>query len=277
MSTNILKSPNYFTRLFYYLKSSFTLFFGIKNFSASLFYALKKKEFTVHLKNGQKFKIRDLMELWTIKETILDDAYLLANFISKEKSSSIKNIVDIGGALGDFSIFCAKKYPNSTIYVFEPQNDSCQQVKKNIALNNIPNNQIVISNTAISNFENIETFTKNVSTNGLEKGEMVFLESDKSDDESIEVNFTNLGIFIEKLNQNIDILKIDCEGGEYNIIPLLKNETYKKINLIVMEWHEFYPNQNRMKLFTHLENVGFNVTLKKSPVHNELGYIFAYK
>lgn len=40
------------------------------------------------------------------------------------------------------------------------------------------------------------------------------------------------------LKPSVDLLKIDCEGGEYEIILTTPNECYNRIGAIVYEWHK---------------------------------------
>lgn len=39
------------------------------------------------------------------------------------------------------------------------------------------------------------------------------------------------------VTESVDLLKIDCEGGEYNIIPHTSPETWRRIRVIVGEYH----------------------------------------
>lgn len=74
-----------------------------------------------------------------------------------------------------------------------------------------------------------------------QKGEMINCGSPKKGKVyKNTVEAINLSLFINK-NFDLDdyiILKLDVEGEEYNIIPhLLKNETFKFINELWIEWH----------------------------------------
>lgn len=269
MSTNLVKYPNYLSRLVYYLKSFILLFRNIDNFLFILPKLLLKKETKIRTKEGFLFFCRDLMELWTIKETILEDVYRIKEYL---KIKDIKTVIDIGGAFGDFDIYMQKLAPSSKCYVFEPQTISCKQMKKNLELNDVDLSKVIISNTAVSNSEDEAIFKKNVSTNGLANGEMVFLESEEG---TVEINFSNLNYFLNKFDDDIDILKIDCEGGEYNILPSLEDKHLKRIKFITMEWHEFSKGQSHKELETLLKEKNFSVIAINSPVHNEIGYLFA--
>lgn len=62
------------SRLRYYLKSIYTLFFGVKNRSTLLAVMLRlpiKRPAVLHLENGLVFRVRTAMDVWIIKETWL--------------------------------------------------------------------------------------------------------------------------------------------------------------------------------------------------------------
>ena len=52
-------------------------------------------------------------------------------------------------------------------------------------------------------------------------------------------------------NQEIGLLKIDCEGGEYDF---LIGKDLSKIKFIVMELHNFLGGVKQKQLMTHIEN-----------------------
>lgn len=56
---------------------------------------------------------------------------------------------------------------------------------------------------------------------------------------SIKTKTVDLDDYINSLDQDIHILKLDVEGAEIDILHrLIENGTYKKVNLILVETHE---------------------------------------
>ena len=49
-------------------------------------------------------------------------------------------------------------------------------------------------------------------------------------------------------NQKNIILKVDIEGDEYNLLKKINSE-YKKINLLIIEFHKVSKNINKIKKF----------------------------
>ena len=69
----------------------------------------------------------------------------------------------------------------------------------------------------------------------------------------IEVEVIDLISFIENLNKPIDVLKLDIEGGEYDVLlRLLEKDLHKNIKYILVEIHdemipEIIPKGDRVR------------------------------
>jgi FkbM family methyltransferase len=62
----------------------------------------------------------------------------------------------------------------------------------------------------------------------------------------------------------LNYLKVDCEGGEYEIFRSLDDETFARIDRIAMEFHEYTPQQRHEELVAMLKNHGFTVEIHKN-------------
>ena len=143
-------------------------------------------------------------------------------------------ILDIGANIGDVTDVIMKKY-NPNIYCYEP-NISCynymlKRFKKN--------SKIKIFNVAVSNFSGKPfLYFHNKSTNISEFNERSSLKKEKDGldiNKKIEVNCINIKKILEKHNQ-IDLIKIDIEGSEYEVMPeIIKNKD--KIKMVLCETH----------------------------------------
>ena len=154
--------------------------------------------------------------------------------INLEHINNNSIILDIGANIGDVTDVIMKNY-NPNIYCYEP-NISCynymlKRFKKN--------SKIKIFNVAVSNFSG-KTFLyfHNKSTNISEFNERSSLKKEKDGldiNKKIEVNCINIKEILEKHNQ-IDLIKIDIEGSEYEVMPeIIKNKD--KIKMVLCETH----------------------------------------
>jgi FkbM family methyltransferase len=61
----------------------------------------------------------------------------------------------------------------------------------------------------------------------------------------------------------VDLLKIDCEGGEYEILRALQPQDWERIDRVAMEFHELHPTQRHQELVQILKSQGFYVEVRK--------------
>jgi len=74
----------------------------------------------------------------------------------------------------------------------------------------------------------------------------------------VKVKITTLKDIVERLGINGRVLKVDCEGCEYGAILCSDNETLRRFDEIVIEYHHGYKN-----LVEKLRSAGFRVRYSK--------------
>lgn len=163
-------------------------------------------------------------------------------------------VIDIGSNVGIVSIYLAKKYPFLKIYSFEPVKCNYDNFLENIKLNKIPDGIINVENKAITkDGRDVKMFFDRLNS-GCSS---IFRNTNSNSDEVLDKVYSiTLDEIIKKYNINtIKLLKIDCEGSEYEIIENTKEENLKKILHFRGEFHED-KNQiigNAAKLKEYLE------------------------
>lgn len=144
-------------------------------------------------------------------------------------------VIDIGANVGDTALYFASLKEVNTVYAYEPFRSSFDKALKNAELNPSLSNKIQLFNIGISD-ENAELLvntpedTFGVSINDVQKGQDKIIIKEASELLGPIIN-THLG------KQKI-LLKLDCEGSEYDIIENLdKSGLLSKIDVIIGEWH----------------------------------------
>jgi len=169
-----------------------------------------------------------------ITEIINRNEYCLDKFMNLKN----KIILDIGANVGLATIILAKQNPESIIYSFEPF-ENCF----NILLQNIENNKlvnVVAIKKAVSNISTTKTF---YSYDGMTGGNTLCSNLELFEKEFKKINYENIDVlgfndFLQNYKiEEIELLKIDCEGSEYDI--LYENPFIKNIKNIVGEFHDF--------------------------------------
>jgi hypothetical protein len=62
----------------------------------------------------------------------------------------------------------------------------------------------------------------------------------------------------------VDVLKLDCEGGEFDILLSSTPATLMRIGAIVGEWHP-QDGHDPAEIEAHLRQAGFDVVMTKHP------------
>ena len=213
---------------------------------------------------GLKMKIRakttDLMQLATIW---LTSEYEAPGFEIKENDT----IIDVGGHIGLFMLYCEQFCRKGKIYCFEPELNNYRIFSDNVKLNNLEN--IHSFNMAISKQDgNVPLYLNDDSS-----GHSIFLKNSNS----IQVESITLQKVFELNNiKKCNLLKLDCEGSEYEIINSLPDSYFSMIDKMIIEYHfaEKYPKL-LTELTKKLELMSFSVNVKKSG--DDMGLIFAIK
>lgn len=247
----------------YYLRSIPTLLTGIVNWPTviAVFLGLPaKRPFTVRLRRTNLcFSARSAMDVWIIKETCLDRDY---ERVSVPVQDGWK-IVDIGAGLGDFTIDAARRNPHGLVHAYEPFPDSFELLQQNLRLNRIDNAQ------AFS-----EAVSDHAGTLQLEMSGAAVQHSTARTGQAqacISVPAITLSQALARLNgAPCDLLKMDCEGAEYEIL-MNAASCWPRVKRIVMEYHDGMTSFSHPDLVTFFEKRGFRVRCFPSRVHKNLG------
>jgi FkbM family methyltransferase len=255
----------------YYLGSILSLLTGIEEYGlvVRVFLGLPTpKNLVIRLrKTGLRFQARGAMDLWSIKETWLDQFYRKFGVEIGDGWS----IVDIGAGIGEFTLYAAHGHPKNLIYAFEPFPGSFTLLQNNLKLNQMTGVQAF--NDAIG----AETGTLRMS---LANGEPLQVSTSASADpaQSISVPCLSLKAAFQRLGlARCHLLKLDCEGAEYPILFNAPQSVFEIIDQIIMEYHDRVTAHSHTELIKFLTDKGFHVRAQTNYVHSDLGYLYAYR
>jgi FkbM family methyltransferase len=211
------------------------------------------------------FFYRNAMDVWTIKETCLDDHYQLRR--RRIRAGGV--VIDIGAGLGDFAVMAARRQPQARVLAFEPFPDSAELCRRNVRLNGLTNVQVIEAAVGrdsgrigldISSSESVQYSTV----------------SNAATQSALLVQTQGLGqVFSEYGVDRCDMLKLDCEGAEFEILLTLERAILDRIDCISMEYHDGVTAASHRELEAALSSTGFVVTRVANPVHANLGFIHA--
>ncbi|WP_143961586.1 FkbM family methyltransferase [Litoribacter populi] len=178
-----------------------------------------------------------------LKRRVLNKAAFWISYIKlipilkKVNESSL--IIDCGANVGDISALFLTK--NASVIAFEPDPIAYEMLEERFR----GEGNIELINKAVDH--KASTAKLYFHTSQQESNNSAFTVSssivrDKLNinaQDSIEVETVDLDSYISALDRPVDILKMDVEGAEIEILhKLIKNETYKKIGVLLVETHE---------------------------------------
>lgn len=184
---------------------------------------------------NQKIILHGLESNGTISEIYFEECYKFLNV--KDEI-----VIDIGANIADSSIYFVLQGAKKVI-ALEPALFPYKFAQKNIIINNLQN-IIELLNAGYGIDKKIYIDEKK------ETGASYILKETTS---GKQIDIYSLSTLINKYNISSAILKMDCEGCEYNLLTEDDNvlKTFKKIQI---EYHYGYKN-----LKEKLEKCGFNV------------------
>jgi FkbM family methyltransferase len=253
----------------YYFSSIIRLLTGFENPVGILSIFLGNKSSgprMVRLRRGPVFRVRGAMDVWSIKETFLDRFYERCGFVIQPGWT----VIDVGAGLGDFTLFAAR-VENTRVVAFEPFPESFALLEENIGLNKTGN--IGIIPEAVGSAEGTLLLD-------LAGGEPLQIQSRNAPitqpDSQIAVRARALSEAVLQTDHGTcDLLKLDCEGAEYDILMKSSPEVLGNIQRIVMEYHNGVTAYSHHDLVQFLHGQGFKVQSFTNPVHENLGYLRA--
>lgn len=144
-------------------------------------------------------------------------------------------VFDLGGYVGDFAMAMHQRY-QPTVYLFEPGKEFYNKcVSRFSATPNIMSFNFGLSDVDGKFHLSSESDGSSISNNTNGAGELVKVRK-------FQDVYRELGI------DDIDLLKVNIEGGEYDVIPhLVETGLIKKVRNLQVQFHNFIPDADRKR------------------------------
>ena len=171
-------------------------------------------------------------------DVLLDDCYGL-----RKLPANLERVLDIGAHAGLFSLAARLRFPNAQIHAYEPN----------------PQMQSFLSKQA-----DIGRFSFFGCAVGLAEGRVSLDLCDDSVQTRVhageqgEIQCVSFAQAVAGLNGVLDLVKLDCEGAEYDILFGLRPGTAERIAQVSLEAHKIEGRHPR-ELEDRLRALGFQV------------------
>lgn len=262
-----------------------------RNWISIIFKMINEREAQIFLRSGQKIcNVKDSYSFinllsygWKITE--YDDSFIVLKNVNNiklkcrikegfdfghileifEKNTYLKDfknstVIDVGASTADSSIYFAINGAKE-VYGLEPMKESYDIALYNIMINNLTNKVHLINAACSSKSGTIELnlSSKNPNANSIIPSEIVRASGINFNSKRLVDSISLKDIIYQYGLSKIDLLKMDCEGCEYEVFQNIDEETFSIINTIILEFHEglkFLPDL--------LKGHGFQVNYEQS-------------
>ena len=187
--------------------------------------------------NDLKLYLESSEEFFIVKEVFVEKDY---NLLSNDNFV----VFDIGMNIGISSLFFALNKNVTQIYSFEPVETTYDQAVYNLELNKAYSHKIESFNFGLGGSNRVEQVLYNSQAKGncgirLESSLVIEKKNAKEIDITIKDVSAILPALMAKHSGQQLVLKIDCEGAEYEILQKLNDANLLvAIDVLLIEWHD---------------------------------------
>jgi FkbM family methyltransferase len=172
----------------------------------------------------------ELGNAWPIVEIFRDGHYDIPI-----EWSDVEQVIDVGGHVGAFATWVAARAPNARVESFEPEPRNFSDLVANVARSGL-RDRIVAVNAAIGPRDGPGVLTvplrRDMSSLAPGSGRRVDVEC-----VSLERHIR------ERDDGPIDVVKLDCEGAEWQVLPSLTEASFRRVRHFLVEFHARHPSE----------------------------------
>lgn len=198
-----------------------------------------------HLLFGKPLFFTDSIQLVSgLEEIFIEKSYF-------QKLQETPFIIDCGANIGLSVIYMKRQYPNAEIIAFEPDETNFHLLSENIK--SFGFNKVTLCKQAVWIENKVLKFSNESSMSSkIDSG---------NGENSIKVNAIKLK---DILVRDIDFLKIDIEGAEYEVLKDIENKLYLVQNLFIEYHGTFEKNAELVEMLDIINKSGFKFYIKEA-------------
>jgi FkbM family methyltransferase len=214
---------------------------------------LQRTTYTARLRSGLSFLLQPGYGEWY---TLLECAVRMDYFQNGIEVHEGDTVIDVGANFGAFTIAASRKVGDSgRVFSYEPNPFVFERLQQNIRLNGCRN--VTAFNEAVGGQSgDIDLFIGSKSAFSTTQPEVDGRLSSRS--HSTRVPLRAMESAIGMAGPSVALLKIDCEGGEYDILDRLTAEAASAVSQVSMEVHHV-PGRSVDSIPQMLAALGFDV------------------
>jgi FkbM family methyltransferase len=215
-----------------------------------------KKEYHVYVRDEADQSV--LAEIFKVKE------YRAAENILRHAKDPI---IDVGAHAGFFSMYARSLNAEVRIIAIEPETSNQEALRRHMNENHLSGIELI-----------------DVALAGESGNRGLFVSKDSHNHyllgkNEAQANLQNVSVLsfsdlLKKCDiQRVGLLKMDIEGGEYEVFEALSATDFQKIGAIIMEYHNT-TMRNYKTIEKKLRENGFGVQIYPSKFDRTMGFLF---
>jgi FkbM family methyltransferase len=188
------------------------------------------------------------MTLYVYKEIFVDGCY------DQPKLPDVRpQIIDVGANTGLFTIRIKQLYPQAHVHCYEPVPTNFEQLLANLETNSLRDCVTIQEGIGgTTRTEKLFIHKRNVG------GHSIYAKVAASG-ESIQIHLIAIAEALARLpGKTCSLLKLDCEGAEYEIIKSIDPSLAARIDHLIFEPTPSVYDINELK--RHLDQIGYDVS-----------------
>lgn len=167
----------------------------------------------------------------------------------------LQTIVDVGANVGSFALYAAQSCPEARILCYEPEQQNFSLLTHNLRINGLEG-QVAAFRCAVGSTSG----PRALAAVGVSQANAFDYLRDRRANHQVVACTTLRDIRTEHRLERIDLLKMNCEGAEYEILEACSPGDYDGIANIRLEYHNIdAANRNGDSLRQYLEARGYRI------------------
>jgi FkbM family methyltransferase len=167
-----------------------------------------------------------------VYEIFAEDCYRIEWLLGPLMDRPIQ-VIDIGGHVGTFSVRLTQLHPKATVTAYEPSATTAAYYRRNVQQNGVADRATVVQR-ALAATSGHAIFDDNGAGSGLNG--LLATRAGGASGLSTDVETISFDDAVAAAGA-VDLVKIDCEGGEYDLVLGSSPASWATVQRVVIEHH----------------------------------------
>src|SRR6266511_1578770 len=209
--------------------------------------ALPQHDIVLESRNGARFVVPLNRKAGALYPAL--DIFAFSAYEADWRLEDEPYVIDVGAHVGAFTLWLAERYPGIRGACYEPDAAAFSYLERNVSGLRIDAHQ-----EAIAAYSGTAPLFRPAPGGGVSS---LRAESDSHAQSAVSVPVVSFDELMEKTNAPVALVKLDCEGSEYDIVLESNPESWRLVRRVVIEFHAVAGAEPRA-LVERLGSVGFS-------------------